>query len=42
VNLDGLGDVVSLKHHPISLGANWHFLGGDEGGFSPYVGLGYN
>jgi outer membrane protein len=42
VNLAGLGDVVSLKHHPISLGANWHFLGGDEGGFSPYVGLGYN
>jgi outer membrane protein len=42
VNLAGLGDVVSLKHHPISLGANWHFLGGEEGGFSPYVGLGYN
>ena len=42
VNLAGLGDVVSLKHHPISLGANWHFLGGDAGGFSPYVGLGYN
>lgn len=43
VNLAGLGDVVSLKHHPISLGANWHFLGaGNDGGFSPYVGLGYN
>ena len=42
VNLAGLGDVVSLKHHPISIGANWHFLGGDEGGFSPFVGLGYN
>lgn len=42
VNLAGLGDVVSLKHHPISVGANWHFFGGEEGGFSPYVGLGYN
>jgi outer membrane protein len=43
VNLAGLGDVVSLKHHPISLGGNWHFLGADnDGGFSPYVGLGYN
>ena len=43
VNLQGLGNVVSLKHHPISLGANWHFLGADnEGGFSPFVGLGYN
>jgi outer membrane protein len=43
VNLAGLGDVVSLKHHPISLGANWHFLGTqNDGGFSPYVGLGYN
>jgi outer membrane protein len=42
VTLAGLGEVVALKHQPISLGANWHFLGGDEGGFSPYVGLGYN
>lgn len=42
VTLAGLGQVVALKHQPISLGANWHFLGGDEGGFSPYVGLGYN
>jgi outer membrane protein len=42
VNLAGLGDVVSLKHHPISLGANWHFFGREDGGFSPYVGLGYN
>jgi outer membrane protein len=42
VTLAGLGQVVTLKHQPISLGANWHFLGGDEGGFSPYVGLGYN
>lgn len=42
VNLAGLGDVASLKHHPISVGANWHFLGGDDRGFSPYVGLGYN
>ena len=42
VTLAGLGRVVELKHQPISLGANWHFLGGDEGGFSPYAGLGYN
>lgn len=42
VTLVGLGDVVSLKHLPISVGANWHFLGGDNGGFSPFVGLGYN
>lgn len=42
VTLAGLGQVVTLKHQPISLGANWHFLGGDEGGFSPYAGLGYN
>lgn len=42
VTLAGLGQVVALKHQPISLGANWHFLGGKDGGFSPYVGLGYN
>ncbi|MGL6291276.1 MAG: OmpW/AlkL family protein [Silanimonas sp.] len=43
VNLAGLGDVVSLKHHPISIGGNWHFLGGEtDSSFSPYVGLGYN
>lgn len=42
VTLAGLGEVVTLKHQPISLGANWHFLGSDTGGFSPYAGLGYN
>jgi outer membrane protein len=43
VMLAGLGEVVSLKHHPISVGGNWHFLGGEtDSSFSPYVGLGYN
>ena len=43
VNLAGLGNAVSLKHHPINLGINWHFLGADSSsGFSPYVGAGYN
>lgn len=42
VTLAGLGEVVALKHQPISLGANWHFLGSQDGGFSPYAGLGYN
>jgi outer membrane protein len=41
VTLAGLGRVVSLEHRPISLGANWHFLGAGEA-FSPFVGLGYN
>ena len=39
----GLGEVATLKHHPISIGGNWHFLGGEsDSGFSPFVGLGYN
>ena len=43
VRLAGLGNVVTLEHRPISLGANWHFLArGEDAGFSPYVGLGYN
>ena len=42
VTLAGLGEVVTLEHQPMNLGANWHFLGGDAGGFSPYVGLGYS
>ena len=41
VTLAGLGAVVDLEHRPINVGANWHVLGRD-GGFSPYVGLGYN
>jgi outer membrane protein len=42
VTLAGLGKVVSLEHRPISLGLNWHILGGESATFSPYVGLGWN
>ncbi|MFN3965801.1 MAG: OmpW/AlkL family protein [Silanimonas lenta] len=41
VTLEGLGQVVSLKHQPVTVGVNWHFLGSDAG-FSPYAGIGYN
>lgn len=41
VALSGLGNVVRLKHHPVNIGVNWHFLGGDSD-VSPYVGLGWN
>lgn len=41
VTLEGLGQVVSLKHQPVTVGLNWHFLG-SEANFSPYAGIGYN
>ncbi len=40
VELEGLGEVASLKHHPVTLSANYHFPVNDS--FSPYIGLGYS